>query len=200
MDVVDTAYTQPFHDLSPLSISPLSGTYNDLAGWTGIALASPPCQKDGSVNPRFPIYLQSYNVPAQKTAYAQFAAAANNSSPFSGSIFMFEGYSMEGVQAIDSDSTAFAFRSENILAAPLITYTPAGTALDKEAAQLGDQLRQVLHAGSGLTDVRSYVNYAYGDETPQQWYGSDTWRQSRLQALKKKYDPKGSFSFFAPIA
>lgn len=199
MDVVDSAYTQPFLDLGPLSQDPVGGTYNDLAAWTEIALSSPPCQKDGLVNPRFPIYLESYNVSAQKTAYDQFASAINGASPFNGSIFMFEGYSMEGVQAIESDSTAFAFRSENILAAPLITYAPAGSALDEQARELGDQLRQVLHEASGRPDVRAYVNYAYGDETPQQWYGSETWRQSRLQALKKKYDPEDRFSFYAPV-
>lgn len=199
VDVVDSAYTQPFIDLGPLSQDPVGGTYNDLAAWTEIALSSAPCQKAGLVNPRFPIYLQTYNVSAQKTAYDQFADAVNASSPFNASIFMFEGYSMQGVQAIESDSTAFAFRSENILAAPLITYAPAGSALDQAAAQLGEQLRQVLHAASGRPHVRAYVNYAYGDETPEQWYGSEQWRQSRLQALKQKYDPHGRFSFYAPI-
>jgi hypothetical protein len=200
VDVVDPIYTQPFLDTGPLSAQPAGGSYTDLAGWTGIATTSPPCQKDGLVNPRFPIYLDSYNVSAQKTAYDLFASATNGSSTFNGSIFMFEGYSMEGVQAIESNSAAFAFRSENLLSAPLITYTPAGSELDEEAAQLGEQLRQVLHAASGRTHLRTYVNYAYGDETPQHWYGSEGWRQSRLRALKNKYDPHGRFSFYAPIA
>jgi len=200
VDVVDPTYTQPFHDIGPLSAEPVGGSYTDLAGWTGIATTSPPCQKDGLVNPRFPIYLESYNVPAQKQAYDVFASGANGTSAFNGSIFMFEGYSMEGVQAIESNSTAFAFRSENLLAAPLITYAPAGSERDQEAAQFGEQLRQILHEASGRMDLRAYVNYAYGDETPQQWYGSEGWRQSRLQALKKKYDPEGKFSFYAPIA
>jgi hypothetical protein len=178
----------------------MGGSYTDLAGWTGIAATSPPCQKAGLVNPRFPIYLEGYNVPAQKQAYDIFAAATRGSSAFNNSIFMFEGYSMQGVHAIDSKSTAFAFRSENILAAPLITYAPAGPERDDEAAQLGNQLRQILFQASGLEEIGAYVNYAYGDETPAQWYGSEQWRQDRLRALKKKYDPAGKFSFFAPIA
>ena len=200
MDVVDAVYTQPFHDIGPLSETATGGSYIDLATWTGIALDAPPCQKDGLVNPRFPIYLQTYNVPAQKQAYTQFASAVSGTSVFNNSIFMFEGYSMERVHAIAGDSAAFAFRSENLLAAPLITYAPAGLDLDQQAALLGDQLRQVLHDASGRTDLRAYVNYAHGDETPEQWYGSEAWRQSRLRVLKKKYDPKGKFSFFAPIA
>jgi hypothetical protein len=181
-------------------VSPAAGTYNDLAGWTEVNLASAGCQKAGLKNPRFPLYLESYNVPAQRAVYDLFAATTNNSSPFNSSIFMFEGYSTGGVHAVPSDSTAFAFRSDNLLVAPLITYTPAGPALDKEAAQVGEQLRQVLHAASGETDIHAYVNYAFGAEGPQQWYGSETWRQSRLQGLKKKYDPEGKFSFYGPIA
>lgn len=41
---------------------------------------------------------------------------------------------------------------------------------------------------------------AYGDEGTKSWFGYDSWRQDRLKALKKKYDPKGMFSFYAPIA
>jgi hypothetical protein len=197
---VDPAYTKPFHDIGPLSVQPIGGSYTDLAEWTGIALASPPCQKAGLVNPRFPNYLESYNISAQKKAYDIFANEVRGTSAFNNSIFMFEGYSMQGVKAIDSKSSAFAFRSENILSAPLITYAPAGPDLDQRAAQLGNQLRQILHDASGRLEKRVYVNYAYGDETPQQWYGSEKWRQARLRALKEKYDPAGKFSFFAPVA
>lgn len=113
---------------------------------------------------------------------------------------MFEGYSMEGVQAIPSDASAFAFRSENILAAPLINYLPAGSALDSQVARLGNQLRDILRDGTGKNDFRAYINYAYGDESLQELYGSESWRQSRLKALKQKYDPTGKFSFYAPIS
>ncbi|PLB48752.1 FAD-binding domain-containing protein [Aspergillus steynii IBT 23096] len=197
---VDSAYTAPFEEIGPISTDPQSGTYTDLAAWTNIALDSVPCQKSGLINPRFPNYLETYNVAAQKQAYQVFADAVRGSSAFNGSIFMFEGYSMEGVKAIDAKSTAFAYRDENILSAPLITYKPDGAELDEKAAKLGNQLRQILQDASGTADVRAYVNYAYGDEGSEGWYGSESWRQSRLQSLKKKYDPSGMFSFYAPIA
>ncbi|KAJ5091128.1 hypothetical protein NUU61_005998 [Penicillium alfredii] len=198
--VVDPAYTKPFHDIGPLSAEPQKGTYTDLAGWTGIATTSPPCQKAGLANPRFPIYLETYNPQAQKKAYEIFARAVRGSSAFNSSIFMFEGYSTQGVNAISPSSSAFAFRSEHLLAAPLITYKPAGSEIDRKAAQLGQQLRHILHQASGRQDFRAYVNYAHGDETTQQLYGSEKWRQSRLQGLKQKYDPAGKFSFYAPVA
>ena len=53
---------------------------------------------------------------------------------------------------------------------------------------------------TGKKALQAYVNYGYGDETPKEWYGSGKDRQERLRKLKKKYDPKGRFNFFAPIA
>ncbi|KAI2612799.1 FAD-binding domain-containing protein [Hypoxylon fragiforme] len=197
---VDPAITKPFHDLNPISIDAESGDYRDLARWTQIALESAPCQKSGLANPRFPVYVKRYNVPAQKLAYAAFAAEVSGDSPFSSSIFMFEAYPVQGVQAVDSNSAAYAFRGDSILTAPLITYTPAGDELDQQAAQLGNKLRDIVHQGTGNEELHVYVNYAFGNESPQNWYGNEQWRQHRLKALKKKYDPKGRFSFFAPVA
>jgi hypothetical protein len=196
---VDPVYTKPFHDIGPLSIQPQAGTYKDLAAWTGIALDQPPCQNAGFANPRFPIYLQSYNVTAQKNAWDMYAPAISGSSVFNNSIFMFEGYSVQGVHMIPSTSSAFAFRSENILAAPLINYVPTNATLDQKAADLGSKLRNLLFEGSGLKDIRAYINYAYGTETSQQLYGSEEWRQQRLRGLKQKYDPTNKFSYYAPI-
>ncbi|KAJ5900120.1 hypothetical protein N7495_004864 [Penicillium taxi] len=197
---VNSAYTAPFHSLGPISVESHSGSYTDLAEWVGITTTSGPCQMDGSVNPRFPNYLKTYNVTAMKKAFDVFANGIRGSSVFNNSLVTFDVYSTEGVKSIDSKSTAFAFRDQNILTAPLIQYKPAGPELDIKAAKLGNRIRQILHKGSGEKHVRAYVNYAYGDEGPKEWYGSETWRQNRLQTLKKKYDPYGLFSFYAPIA
>ncbi|KAI1779538.1 putative FAD-dependent oxygenase [Hypoxylon cercidicola] len=196
---VDPAYTKPFHDIRPISVEAEAGDYRDLARWTQIALESTPCQKTGLANPRFPAYIKEYNISAQRLAYDAFAAEVSGDSPFSTSIFMFESYPVQGVQAIDSDSAAFAFRSDNILTAPLVTYMPTGNDLDQQAAELGNRLRGIIHEGSGSEELHSYVNYAFGDESPQNWYGYEQWRQDRLKMLKKKYDPEGRFSFFAPV-
>ncbi|KAJ5707489.1 FAD-dependent oxygenase [Penicillium malachiteum] len=197
---VDSVYTQPFRDIGAISITTENGTYKDLARWVAIAEDSIPCQKLGYANPRFPIYLEEYNIPAQKQAWDIYADAVRGPSAFNNSIFMFEGYSMGGVHAIPADSAAFAFRSENLLAAPMINYLPGDKGLDSEAADLGSLLRDVLSEATGREDFRAYINYAYGAETSEQIYGSEEWRQRRLRALKKEYDPYGKFSFYAPIA
>lgn len=200
VSAVDPAYTAPFHALGPIAITPQNGTYRDVSAWVGISLDGPPCQNAGAANPRFPIYLPTYNATAQQELYAAFAAGTKASSPFANSLFMFEGYSTQGVDAIDSASAAYAFREDNLLIAPLIQYTPTNAARDQQAAQLGNQLRQILHRGSGRTQLHTYVNYAYGTESTKEWYGHDQWRQDRLKALKTKYDPKRRFNFYAPAA
>lgn len=197
---VDRAYTQPLRDVGPVAAEPVSGTYHDLAGWTGIAMDSPPCQVAGLANPRFPIYLDAYDVEAQRKAYDVFAQATHDNAEFANSLFMFEAYSTQGVGQVPDASTAFAYRGDRLLTAPLITYEPAGAERDKKAAALGQRLRSILHEASGRRDMHAYVNYAYGDETPQQWYGSAKWRQDKLRGLKAKYDPEGRFSFYAPLA
>ncbi|TVY90066.1 FAD-linked oxidoreductase, partial [Lachnellula willkommii] len=200
VQTVDAAHTNPFLQLGPIATQNVSGTYRDLAAWTGISLNDTPCQKTGNANPRFPIYLKSYNATAQRQVYDLFNQATTNAStPFSDALFMFEGYSQQGVKAMGQNATAFAYREDNLLAAPLLTYAPNGPAVDALASELGNKIRQILFEGSGETSLNTYVNYAYGDETPVAWYGSEQWRQNRLSALKEDFDPAGQFSFYAPI-
>ncbi|KAF2445831.1 FAD-binding domain-containing protein [Karstenula rhodostoma CBS 690.94] len=200
VDAVDSVYTQPFKDIGPLAVTPEAGTYRDLGAWTNIALDSPPCQDFGFNNPRFPIYIKNYNGTALRAAYDLYASAISGAdNPYTNSIFMFEDYATGGVRAIDDRSSAFAFRSDRVLAAPLIIYDSTGAAEDASVAKLGNQLREIIHQGTQQSELHTYVNYAYGTETTQQWYGYDAWRQERLKALKTKYDPKGKFSFYAPI-
>ena len=53
--------------------------------------------------------------------------------------------------------------------------------------------------GSGSKQLRAYVNYAFGDESLPEMYGDEPWKMQRLRELKRKYDPKGRFNFYAPI-
>lgn len=200
MKKVESTHTKPFHDIKPLVVNPQSGDYLDVSAWTGISLDAPPCQKAGLANPRFPIYLETYHVPAIKNAYDAYATAIRGDSPFNTSLFMFEGYATQGVRQVDAESTAFAYRRDNILAAPLITYVPDGAERDRQAKELGSRLRDILQKASGREHMHAYVNYGYGNESPEEWYGPESWRQDKLRNLKEKYDPKGRFSFYAPVA
>jgi hypothetical protein len=81
---------------------------------------------------------------------------------------------------------------------PAIFYTP-DPSLDRKAVEFGESMRKVLFDASGRGELHSYVNYAHGDETTEQMYGFEVWRQERLSGLKQKYDPLSKLSFYAPI-
>lgn len=176
-----------------------TGDYTKLPALTGNGENDIVCQKAGFSNIRFPIDLQTYNVKAQRKVYNQFTAALKETPALNNSLFLFEGYSLQGVKSVNDKSTAFPFRQNNLLVAPVIIYAPAGKTLDQKAEALGEGLRQTLHIGSGKKDLHAYVNYAYGKEGVKSWYGFENWRQEKLLALKNKYDPKRRFSFYAPI-
>ena len=48
-------------------------------------------------------------------------------------------------------------------------------------------------------ELKTYVNYAFGDEPMEAIYGREEWRLKKLRDLKKKYDPEGKFNYYAPI-
>ncbi|KAF1948943.1 FAD-binding domain-containing protein [Byssothecium circinans] len=200
VDAVAEEYTTPFTSLGPVASEGEGGDYRDLPRWTGNHNEGPVCTKAGLANIRFPIDLQVYDIPAQRKVYDVFASTLKQTPAFSNSLCLFEGYSLQGVKAIPSKSTAFPFRDSNLLVAPLIIYKEDGEELGKKAQAFGTELRDILHKASGRTELRAYVNYAFGNEGARQWYGYEQWRQDKLRALKRKFDPQGKFSFYAPIA
>ncbi|KAI1098845.1 FAD binding domain protein [Jackrogersella minutella] len=197
---VDLSYTKPFHDLGPVATYGAGGVYTDLAKWTWNSDDSPVCQKAGLVNYRFPIDVESYNIPAVGKMYDLFASTTQETPALNGSIVLFVGHSQQGVKAIPHESTAYAHRDDNVVIAPVLILPNGEPELDRNAVELGESLRRILHEGTGREEMHTYVNYAFGEETTQNMYGYEQWRQDRLLELKNKYDPQRKFNFYAPIA
>ncbi|KAI1734955.1 putative FAD-dependent oxygenase [Xylaria scruposa] len=196
---VDSVYTMPFHELGPTTTDAGSGTYLDVPRWIGWDNNAAPCQHSGLANTRYPVDIQSYNVQSMRKVYDLFANVTKKTPELNGSHFLFEGYPLKGVKAVPSESTAYPFRDDNLLVAPVINWVPSGQDIAQKATDFGKRLRQILYEGTGRSELHSYVNYAFGDETPMNWYGHEQQRQDRLLALKNKYDPHHKFSFYAPI-
>ncbi|KAK5656801.1 hypothetical protein OQA88_4349 [Cercophora sp. LCS_1] len=68
---------------------------------------------------------------------------------------------------------------------------------DDEVLQFSKPLRDQLAATSGFGELRTYINYANGDESPEVWYGKGN--LPRLSKLKKKWDPQNKFGAGNPI-
>lgn len=195
---VDTKHSAALKALEPVSVEDAPGTYLDLAAWTMISMSDMPCQKLDAANLRFPLYLDTYDVSSVRKAYDMFAAALRETPEFAHSIFLFENYPVQGLRKYPSKDSAFAFREDSILVAPLINFTPGNKEIDNKAVKLGEALRKTLHEGSGQTTMHTYVNYAFRD-SKEEIYGDEPWRQEKLAKLKAKYDPHGRFNFYNPV-
>ncbi|KKY33735.1 putative fad-dependent oxygenase [Diaporthe ampelina] len=197
---VSSEYIAPFDGLGPTTTNAASGSYTELPTWTAMSLDDIVCQDAGTAGLRFPVDLLVYNVTALQNAYDLFAAATQETPALNGSIFLFEGYSLQGVQSVPQESTAVSYRGDRLLVAPVLVFEPDGGPLDAKAISVGQEIRDAIREGTGKDEFHAYVNYAFGTETNQEIYGYEQWRQDKLLALKDKYDPQRRCSFYAPIA
>ena len=78
-------------------------------------------------------------------------------------------------------------------------YKPNST-LDQTVVVWGNRMRDMLHEGSGESEIHSYINYAHGDESLEAMYGYEPWRLEKLRRLKEEYDPNNVFRYYAPIS
>jgi hypothetical protein len=79
-----------------------------------------------------------------------------------------------------------------------INYVP-DPSLDQFAQDWADQTRDIWNQGQPNLRPTAYVNYAFGDEGNEQWYGYEPWRLEKLRSLKALYDPNGAFNYYNPI-
>ncbi|KAL9012927.1 MAG: hypothetical protein Q9173_002348 [Seirophora scorigena] len=190
-------YTKPYFDLNPVFHNDSSVPYPKLASATGLGDEDFSCAH-GYNRLQYPVGLLTYNVSNTRAVYNMYKSQTTAVPALNLSTVVFEGYSLEGVKAVDPASTAYPHREDNILASILTVYAP-NPSLDKTAISWARQVRDLMHAGQPARKRNAYVNYAFGDETQEQVYGYEPWRLERLRGLKRKYDPQGRFNFYEPI-
>jgi FAD/FMN-containing dehydrogenase len=101
--------------------------------------------------------------------------------------------------SIPDDSTAYPWRktvSYGFFEFNFPNNASAETA--STADTFAKKLRSDLTKGCGNPQANVFVNYARGDEKPEQIYGKS--KLPRLRLLKAKYDPKGLFNHYNPFA
>lgn len=154
----------------------------------------------GLTSLRYPIGLKKYNTEALREVYDDIDETFRRVPELAGSFFLLEGYSTQGVQAVDERSTAFPHRGDEILVTSYVQYKP-NSAIDSVAQAFGSRLRVHLLQGSDDSDhLRAYVNYAHGSEGLQEVYSWDEWRLEKLKSLKARWDPENRMRYYVPIA
>lgn len=192
-------YAKPIHDIGPLTVQ---AGETDLPGLAAVTLQSedtPGCAY-GLTSLRYPIGLKSYNITALRKVYDDIDETFQQVPELAGSFFLLEGYSTQGVQAVDETATAFPHRSDEILVTSYVQYKPNST-IDPIAQEYGLRLRKYLLEGSDdPAHLRAYVNYAHGTERLEEVYGWDEWRLQKLRSLKAQWDPENRMRYYMPIA
>ncbi|KAL9614728.1 MAG: hypothetical protein Q9167_000797 [Letrouitia subvulpina] len=182
-------YLKPFIELGPLSTFNGTTPFPKLRHALGQGVTDPLCAA-GKTTVTFPVGLETYNVETNRKVYELFTEMVTQAPDLKGSFIQFEGYSLQGMKAVDPISTAYGHRDDNILVSYTMAYPPSA-ANDAVAAKYGRQGRQLFIDGEAPRPHNAYPNYAYGDETVQQLYGYEPWRLQKLRKLKKKWDPNG---------
>ncbi|KAF4984574.1 hypothetical protein FZEAL_250 [Fusarium zealandicum] len=191
-------YSKPLHDIGPINVEAGTAPMPDLAAVTLMSEDSVGCAK-GLTNLRYPIGLKTYDPSAIRRVFDEITETSRRTPELAGSFFLLEGYSTQGVKAVDDKSSAYPHRDNAILVVSYIMYKP-NASLDALAQEHGERLRGHLLEASGDPErLNAYVNYAHGDESLEAVYGWEEWRLERLRALKKKWDPKNRMRFYNPI-
>ncbi|KXH50716.1 hypothetical protein CSIM01_01565 [Colletotrichum simmondsii] len=193
-----TEYAKPLYDIDHINVEAGVAPMPDLAGLTFMSSDSVGCAK-GYTGLRYPIGLKTYDLPAVRKVFDDIADMSNRNPEFAGSFFLLEGYSTQGVKAVDEKSSAFPHRDDDILVTSYIMYKP-NASLNALAQEYGEKLRgHLLEACKEPEHLRAYVNYAHGIESLEAIYGWDEWRLEKLRGLKAKWDPQNRMRFYNPI-
>ena len=111
---VEKQYSAPFHSMGPVLVQSGVATYPELPTLVGADNNGPSCQHGFTVM-RFPVGLDSYDPKTQRAVFEAFSAITSEVPAFNNSVFLFEGYALQGMKAVAAKSTAFPHRKDNLL-------------------------------------------------------------------------------------
>ncbi|KAK5675709.1 hypothetical protein LTS10_011809 [Elasticomyces elasticus] len=193
---IPSQHSKPFHNLKPVSSQVNTTDLLGLAKVTLLDMTSPFCAHSNTTAvQRWPTLLKTYPISGLRSAFNKLASLP---SPFNGSAFIIEAYSLQAVQAVPEDSTAFADRRSSLLLSPFLIYPISTQEVDEQGEQHGREMQQILANASG-SPLSAYINYASGFESQEALFGYQPWRLEKLRALKREYDPEGRFSYYAAV-
>lgn len=108
-------YLDPFLKLGPLSVSNATVLYKDLSPALGSSEGGPLCMEGTTTKASFPVGLKVFNIETNRKIYELFLAMVTEAPQLNGTFVQFEGYALQGMKAIDSASSAYAHRDDNLL-------------------------------------------------------------------------------------
>ncbi|KAL9623135.1 MAG: hypothetical protein Q9204_007978, partial [Flavoplaca sp. TL-2023a] len=148
------------------------------------------------------VWTNHYTVGSNRTDAVTYAKVYNDFTAFARSRPWFNGFL--AIQRFNTEVTLALPKSEqgvypgrDISTFIIIDNYYDGAVHDEEVYQFSLLLRDQLVATSGFGKLKTYINYAFGDEGPEVWYGKEN--LPRLVRLKKRWDPLNKFGAGNPI-
>ena len=104
----------PFVTLGPVVATNVTVPYTEVAHASGSGVEDAVCQSGMSWK-LYPVGALVYNITTNRQIYSLFSKMVSENPEFNNSVVQFEGYSLQGVKAVDPASTAYAHRADNLL-------------------------------------------------------------------------------------
>ena len=104
----------PFVGLGPVVATNVTVPYTEVAHASGSGVEDPVCQSGLSWK-LYPVGTLVYNITTNRQIYSLISKMISENPEFNNSVVQFEGYSLQGVKAVDPASTAYAHRADNLL-------------------------------------------------------------------------------------
>ncbi|KAG8170295.1 hypothetical protein KVR01_001040 [Diaporthe batatas] len=177
----------PLLDIGPLVEDTTMLPYNS---WSSGADSF--CVKGGR-KPSYGVNVQDLSPTAWRNVWNEYASFTAQHAEANLTTILSECYSTD--YATSNPNTSYPWRGTKCYVTIIPWYT--NPALDGEANQFGQNIRSYLSSSSGLGQLSSYINFAHGDEPLSSIYGDSL---SRLQKLKRKYDPSKRFNQWFPLS
>ncbi|PSR80433.1 FAD binding domain-containing protein [Coniella lustricola] len=152
------------------------------------------CAKGGR-KPSYEANLQTLDPTAWRQVWDAYSLFYETYAEANLTTLLTECYSTAKMQEIGSAESAYPWRDIKCYSIVIPWYT--SEALDAAANAFGQEVRSILSASSGTDAFSAYINFAHGDETLAEVYGDSL---SRLQTLKKTYDPNGRLNQWFPLS
>lgn len=194
-------YFKPFDAIAAVSIDSGSVPYPSLAHAQSTGLDDPACTSS-TIRLITTAGLRVFNLTAEQQIFeSSTKRIAEQPSLATGPYIIHEGYSTEGVKAVNPADSAYPFR-DNIHMTQF-QGNLAANASKQDQDQMWKWAREVQdlwNAGQPTRQPDAYVNSASGFETVQDWYGHEPWRVAKLRRVKAEYDdPSNRFWFYNPV-
>ncbi|KAL8765972.1 MAG: hypothetical protein Q9209_007119 [Squamulea sp. 1 TL-2023] len=181
----------PIFDVGPVSNQAEEVPYDH---WGDIA--NPFCIK-GMRKPAYGASLarEGLNPATWRAVYEEFKTFVAKYPQAAGSSVLAEYYSVQKAIAIGDATSSYPFRDVPLHVVIIPLYE--NSSFDGVANNWGATVRDLLRSTDGLNANSTYINFAHGDEPLYEVYGKNL---QKLQALKKRYDPRNKFNQWFPLA